>query len=138
MAESKPLLDTEFQVADAVVGVIDAKGETLPQLEHLPLGSYASGQGKGSGGEGMAAAVAVEPADEGGGIGIEKQQAQGVALAADGAQAVLDGVLGIRQPDIEADGQLADLAGSRLGHQLEQERGRNIVHASETHITEQF
>ena len=86
----------------------------------------------------MAAAVAVEPADKGGGIGIEKQQAQGVALAADGTQAVLDGVLGIRQADIEADGQLADLAGSRLGHQLWQERGRNIVHASEAHITEQF
>ena len=64
----------------------------------------------------MTAAVAVEPADKGGGIGIEKQQAQGVALATDGAQAVLDGVLGIRQANIEADGQLADLAGSRFRH----------------------
>ena len=86
----------------------------------------------------MAAAVAVEPADKGSGVGIEKQQAQGVALAADGTQAVLDGVLGIRQADIEADGQLADVTGSRLGHQLWQERGRNIVHAGEAHITEQF
>ena len=86
----------------------------------------------------MAAAVAVEPADKGSGVGIKKQQAQWVALAADGTQAVLDGVLGIRQADIEADGQLADFTGSRLSHQLWQERGRNIVHASEAHITEQF
>ena len=61
-----------------------------------------------------------------------------MALAAYGAQAILDVVLRIRQADIEADGQLTDLAGGRLGYQLGQERGRNVVHASEAHVIEQF